>query len=272
MNAYALLQIGLFLAVLVLLVKPLGWYMARVYEGKPCGLGWAVGWLERLIYRVCGIDPNEEMAWTTYAKAMLVFNLLGIAAVYVLQRVQGLLPLNPQHMAAVPPDLAMNTAVSFATNTNWQSYSGETHAELPDADARPDRAELPVGGHGHGRDGGLDSRIRPAIVADDRQLLVRPDAEHALYPSAAVDRRGLGAGVARRGADVPTVSNGCVDPADDRRRRKGRCGTDILRSVRRPRRSPSSNSAPTAAAFSTPIPRIPSRIRRRRRTSSNCCR
>ena len=126
MNAYALLQIGLFLAALVLLVKPLGWYMARVYEGKPCGLGWAVGWLERLIYRICGIDPNEEMPWTTYAKAMLVFNLLGFVTVYLLQLAQHLLPLNPQHMAAVPPDLAMNTAVSFITNTNWQSYSGET--------------------------------------------------------------------------------------------------------------------------------------------------
>jgi K+-transporting ATPase ATPase A chain len=126
MNVYALLQIVLFLAVLILLVKPLGWYMARVYEGKPCGLGWAVGWLERLIYRVCGINPNEEMAWQTYAKAMLAFNLLGFVAVYVLQRMQGFLPLNPQNMAAVPPDLAMNTAVSFATNTNWQSYGGET--------------------------------------------------------------------------------------------------------------------------------------------------
>jgi len=81
---------------------------------------------KRLVYRVCGIDPNEEMAWTTYAKAMLVFNLLGFLAVYLLQRMQGFLPLNPQSMAAVPPDLAMNTAVSFATNTNWQSYSGET--------------------------------------------------------------------------------------------------------------------------------------------------
>jgi potassium-transporting ATPase potassium-binding subunit len=126
MNTSAIMQIGLYLAVLVLLVKPLGWYMARVYEGKPCGLGWAVGWLERLIYRVCGIDPSEEMAWTTYAKAMLVFNLLGFIAVYILQRMQHLLPLNPQGMAAVPPDLAMNTAVSFATNTNWQSYGGET--------------------------------------------------------------------------------------------------------------------------------------------------
>ncbi len=126
MTSYALLQIGLFLAVLLLLVKPLGWYMARVYEAKPCGLGWAVGWLERLIYRACGIEPTEEMAWTTYAKAMLMFNLLGFLAVYALQRMQHLLPLNPQGMAAVPPDLAMNTAVSFATNTNWQSYGGET--------------------------------------------------------------------------------------------------------------------------------------------------
>jgi potassium-transporting ATPase potassium-binding subunit len=126
MNGYAILQIGLFLAVLVLLVNPLGWYMARVYEGKPCGLGWAVGWLERLIYRVCGIDPREEMAWTSYAKAMLVFNLLGFLAVYALLRTQHLLPLNPQQMPAVPSDLAMNTAVSFATNTNWQSYGGET--------------------------------------------------------------------------------------------------------------------------------------------------
>ncbi|HLA84130.1 MAG TPA: potassium-transporting ATPase subunit KdpA [Thermoguttaceae bacterium] len=126
MTAHALLQIGLFLAVLILVVKPLGWYMARVYEGKPCGLGWAVEWLERLLYRACGIDPKEEMAWTTYARAMLVFNLLGIAVVYALQRMQHFLPLNPQGMAAVPPELAMNTAVSFATNTNWQNYGGET--------------------------------------------------------------------------------------------------------------------------------------------------
>ncbi len=126
MSPHSLLQIGLFLAVLVALVKPLGWYMARVYEGKPCGLDRAFGRLERLIYRVCGIDPAEEMSWVTYARAMLIFNLLGLLAVYGLQRIQHLLPLNPQHLPAVAPDLAMNTAVSFATNTNWQSYSGET--------------------------------------------------------------------------------------------------------------------------------------------------
>jgi K+-transporting ATPase ATPase A chain len=126
MNAYAYLEIGLFLLVLVLAARPLGWYMARVFEGQPCGLQWLIGPLERLLYRLCGIDPREEMSWTGYAQAMLVFNLLGFAAVYALQRLQGVLPLNPQHLPAVPPDLAMNTAVSFATNTNWQSYAGET--------------------------------------------------------------------------------------------------------------------------------------------------
>ena len=126
MNASSLLQIGLYLAVLVALVKPLGWYMSRVYEGKPCGLDRALGWLERLLYRLCRADPAEEMAWTTYAKAMLVFNLLGFLAVYALQRLQHVLPLNLENLAAVAPDLAMNTAVSFATNTNWQGYAGET--------------------------------------------------------------------------------------------------------------------------------------------------
>jgi len=126
MNVASLLQITVFFATLLALVKPLGWYMARVYQGEPCGLDAALGWLERLIYRVCRIDPAEEMPWTTYAKAMLAFNLLGILTVYGLQRLQGLLPLNPQQMPAVPPDLATNTAISFATNTNWQNYGGET--------------------------------------------------------------------------------------------------------------------------------------------------
>ena len=97
--------------------------------------------------------------------------------------------------------------------------------ELSDANARFDRAELRVGGHGNGRVGGFDSRIRPALGADDRQLLVRPDPQHALHSSSAVHRRRFGARVARRGADVPAVSNGYADPADDGRRWKGRYGT-----------------------------------------------
>jgi K+-transporting ATPase ATPase A chain len=122
-------QIILLLGVLVASVKPLGGYMARVYEGEPILLERALGWLERLIYRMCGVprDPEKrEMSWTTYAVAMLFFNGAGILAVYGLQRLQGVLPLNPQGFSAPSPDLSWNTAVSFATNTNWQSYGGET--------------------------------------------------------------------------------------------------------------------------------------------------
>ncbi len=123
------LQIGVFLVVLVLSVKPLGAYMARVYEGEPLALDKPLGWLERLVYRLCGVPLDEqarEMKWTTYAVAMLLFNVVGIVAVYVVQRLQGHLPLNPDGMSAVSPDLSWNTAVSFVTNTNWQSYGGET--------------------------------------------------------------------------------------------------------------------------------------------------
>ncbi|HEX4575153.1 MAG TPA: potassium-transporting ATPase subunit KdpA [Gemmatimonadales bacterium] len=118
-------QVALYLAVLLALVKPLGAYMARVYEGAPTWLDRVVGPVERLVYRLAGIRPTEEMEWTTYAVALLVFNGLGFLVVYALQRLQGVLPLNPEHLGAVAPDLAFNTAVSFVTNTNWQAYSGE---------------------------------------------------------------------------------------------------------------------------------------------------
>ena len=126
MNTQDVLQIVLYLVVLLALVKPLGWYMARVYEGRPCGLDRVLGPLERLIYRLAGVRAEWEMQWTNYAWAMLAFNLLGLVVVFGLQLLQGLLPLNPQHLGAVKADLALNTAVSFATNTNWQSYGGET--------------------------------------------------------------------------------------------------------------------------------------------------
>jgi len=126
MNVSAIVEIVVFFVVLLALVQPLGWYMARVYRGDPCGLDRLLGSIERLVYRLSGINRDQEMSWRQYAVAMLFFNLLGLLAVYGLQRVQHLLPLNPQSLGAVAPDLALNTAVSFASNTNWQAYSGES--------------------------------------------------------------------------------------------------------------------------------------------------
>ena len=124
MNTSAWMEIGLYFVVLIGLVKPLGWYMARVYAGQPCGLDRAIGPIERTLYRLSGVRQDEEMTWTTYAFATLVFNALGVVVVYLLQRTQNWLPMNPQNLGAVAPDLAYNTAVRFATNTNWQASSG----------------------------------------------------------------------------------------------------------------------------------------------------
>ena len=124
MNGF--LQISAVLLILLLLVRPLGRYMSRVYQGEPVFLQRVLGPVERLIYRLIGVDPAEEMGWKTYAGAMLLFNLLGLLVMYLLLRLQALLPLNPQGIAAFRPDLAFNTAVSFTTNTNWQNYGGET--------------------------------------------------------------------------------------------------------------------------------------------------
>jgi K+-transporting ATPase ATPase A chain len=126
MTGNDVVQIVLFFGVLLLLAKPLGVYMARVYEGQPSGLDRVLGPVERLFYRICGIKPDEEMAWKKYAASVLLFSGAGLVALYLLQRLQGFLPLNPQKFPAVSPDSSFNTAISFITNTNWQGYGGET--------------------------------------------------------------------------------------------------------------------------------------------------
>ena len=115
-----------FFVLLILLVKPLGAYMARVYSGERTLLSPVLGPLERRLYRLAGIRPDEEMNWKTYGLAVLAISLVGIVFLYALQRLQHLLPLNPLGFGPVAPDLALNTAVSFVTNTNWQAYGGET--------------------------------------------------------------------------------------------------------------------------------------------------
>ncbi len=126
MTENSFFQIALYMIVLFILVKPLGWYMAKVYEDQPCGLNKIFAPLERFFYRICGIKSNDFMNWKSYLSSMLIFNLLGFLIVYFIQRFQFYLPLNPETFTATSSDLAFNTAASFVSNTNWQSYSGET--------------------------------------------------------------------------------------------------------------------------------------------------
>src|SRR6266511_5297198 len=126
MTVNGLLQIALYVGLLLLCVRPLGRYMARVFDGERTWLDPVLRPIERLIYRASGVDPRQEQHWTTYTAAMLLFNLAGFVLLYALQRLQYLLPLNPQDFGPPSPDSAFNTAVSFTSNTNWQSYAGES--------------------------------------------------------------------------------------------------------------------------------------------------
>ncbi|TGP54121.1 potassium-transporting ATPase subunit KdpA [bacterium M00.F.Ca.ET.159.01.1.1] len=120
------IQILLYCAIVLLLVKPLGGYMYRVFNGDRTFLSPILGPVERLLYRISGTSENEEQHWTGYAAGIIFFSLASFLAVYALQRLQGVLPYNPAGMSAVEPGLAFNTAVSFVTNTNWQNYGGES--------------------------------------------------------------------------------------------------------------------------------------------------
>jgi potassium-transporting ATPase potassium-binding subunit len=120
-----LFPILLFLCLLTLFAVPLGEFMAKVFSGKRTFLARIVGPVEKLLYRLFGIDERDEMSWKAYAFSLVIFNAIGIAVLFVLQLIQGWLPFNPQKFGAVRWDTALNTAISFVTNTNWQSYSGE---------------------------------------------------------------------------------------------------------------------------------------------------
>ncbi|MDX2089527.1 MAG: potassium-transporting ATPase subunit KdpA [Kofleriaceae bacterium] len=126
MSTAGIVQIVLFWLVLVAVAVPLGAYMARVYDGKARIAQKILGPLERLLYRMFGVKPESEQSWQRYAVCLLVFNVLGLLLVYALQRLQTVLPGNPNDLAAVDPRVAWNTAVSFASNTNWQAYGGES--------------------------------------------------------------------------------------------------------------------------------------------------
>ncbi|HEX4371086.1 MAG TPA: potassium-transporting ATPase subunit KdpA [Rhizomicrobium sp.] len=126
MTASGWIQIAIFSLIVLLITRPLGGYMTRVFEGERTFLSPLLGPLERVIYGLSGVRENEDQHWTIYAVAMLLFSLAGFITLYVLQRLQAVLPFNPQHLPAIGEHLALNTSISFVTNTNWQSYTPET--------------------------------------------------------------------------------------------------------------------------------------------------
>ena len=126
MTSNGWIQIGLFALVVFAITKPAGLYMYRVFEGERQPLPRLFGPLERLLYRLCGVDPKQEQGWKGYAVAMLLFSLFGMLVTYAILRLQHVLPLNPQQLGPVASDLALDTAASFTTNTNWQNYGGES--------------------------------------------------------------------------------------------------------------------------------------------------
>jgi len=122
----AIIQVGIFSALVIAISVPLGLYMARVFAGEHTMLDPVMRPIERMVYRLCGVHPNDEETWVEYAVSMLLFSMIGMLVLYAMERLQYFLPLNPQRFGAVAPDLAFNTAASFTTNTNWQAYGGES--------------------------------------------------------------------------------------------------------------------------------------------------
>ncbi len=164
------LQIAMFAALTTAVVKPLGGYIARNVDGGG-RMQRAFAPVEHGLYRLAGIDPAEEQNWIDYALAMLWFHLVGIAALYALLRLQGLLPLNPQNMTAVSPDLALNTAVSFATNTSLAVLWRRVDTRLSGADGGDCRAVLPVRRDRGRRRNCFGARLHTPFVGNGRQFL-----------------------------------------------------------------------------------------------------
>ncbi len=195
------LQLGLYLLILLLLVKPLGAHMARVYQGERTFLTPALNPVERFIYRLARIRPDEEMDWKAYALAMLLFNLAGFILLYLLQRLQSVLPLNPERLASVPPDLAFNASASFVTNTNWQSYSGETTMSYL-TKCWVYRTEFSLGGYGYGSVDCAGTFFREAVGQGHWQFLGGYYSKHSIHTLASGTRVSRGFRIAGRGPDI----------------------------------------------------------------------
>ena len=162
MTANGWLQIGFFLLVILAITKPIGLFMARVFNREKTFLDFALRPVERLTYRLCGIREDHEMRWTEYGAAMLLFSAVSMILVYLIERTQHWLAFNPQGLANVAPDLAWNTASSFTTKHQLAVLRSRNHHELSDADGRVGVSQLRVGSDGHRAGHCSDPRRREA--------------------------------------------------------------------------------------------------------------
>ena len=272
MTVPGVVQILLFLAVLVALVKPLGGYMARVFEGNRMFLSPLLGPVERWIFRLAAVDLAEEQTWKQYTIAVLAFNALGFVVVYLLQRAQQWLPLNPQGFAAVSADSSFNTAISFASNTNWQGYGGETTLSYLTqmiglgvqnfVSAACGMAVLVALIRGFER--------REAAGLGNFWVDLTRGTLHILLPLSLL----LAIVLVSQGCGAELLALSHRDAAGaghDRGHAHDRVRTDGPRSDPRPARSRSSSSARMAVASSTRTLPTRSRIRRHCRISFSCC-
>ena len=198
-------QIILYCAIVVALVKPLGWYMTRVFNGDRTFLSPVLRPVERGIYWIAGVDERREQHWLTYTVAMLLFHVGGFLIIYAVMRLQAVLPFNPAGQSAVAEDLSFNTAISFLTNTNWQNYGGENDGILLRAAARPHSSEFPIGRDRHRACGGADTRLCPFLGAHHRQFLGGCDALHPVCAAARLYRLHPVPGVAGHAANAGSL-------------------------------------------------------------------
>ena len=202
MTANGWSQIALFLALILAVTKPLGVFMARVFSREKTFLDPIARPVERLIYRLTGVNEQHEMRWTEYAVAMLLFSAVSMLALYGMQRLQGVLPFNPQKLPGVSPaHLAFNTAASFTTNTNWQAYSGETTMSYFTQMAGLGLSQLCISRSGHCAGDSIHPRCRPASDADHWQFLGRHGAGYIVGPIAVLRGGYVGSRVSRGGAE-----------------------------------------------------------------------
>ena len=184
------LQIALLFGLALVTIKPLGLYMARLFEGERTFLSPVLRPVERSLYAIAGVRPDREQGWLAYVLSMLAFNLAGFLILYALLRLQGVLPFNPQGFGAVAPDLAFNTAVSFVTNTNWQAYGGETTMSHFSQMAGLTVQNFLSGRLRHGHGHRLHPRLCPWLCNHAREFLGRHDPRHALRAPAPRRKRG----------------------------------------------------------------------------------